>query len=148
MSLCNFWPGIQGAAGPGFVVGFSSAGWSLFDVGVPPGDARVEVRLEAGGDVHAQRLNGSDGTVGTWVTGSGFDANDYDFQWQSGLNDPNWGPSDPVDVWINGGITIVWGEEETGIGTSFSDGILRIRPAGGGSVIDTATINLEAESTP
>ena len=140
--------GIAGIQTPAFVINFNAAGYSVFDFGIPPGDARSTIELRANGDVWRTRLNSSNGVIGTWATGSGFDANDYDFRWVGGVQDPNWGPSDPIDTWINGGATITWGIEETGIGTSQCDGTLQIRPAGGGSTIDTATVNLEAESTP
>lgn len=148
MSLATLWPGIQGGGAP-FTVEFSAASWAAGDFGLPPGDARCEVQLRANGDVWIQRLNGSDGAVGTWVTGSGFDANDYDFQWQQVGNNPNWGPGDPSpNIWVNGGGTIVWAAEETGIGTYIASGTLLIRPAGGGSTIDSAGISLSAEATP
>lgn len=142
------WPGIMGS-GAGFTVEFSNASWALGDFGIPPGDARVEVRILATGQVWVQRLNGSDGVIGTWVTGTGFDANDYDFQWQQVGNNPNWGPGDPSpNIWVNGGGSITWGAEETGIGSYIASGTLLIRPAGGGSTIDSAGIQLTAEATP
>jgi len=132
-----------------FAVGFNQASYSIFDIGFFPGDARAEIQIRANGDVWAQRLNGADGVIGSWVTGSGFDANDYDFQWVTTGNNPNWGPSDPISPsWVNGGGTIVWGAEETGAGTFIATGVIHIRPAGGGADIDTATATLNAESTP
>ena len=137
--------GIMGG-GPSFSVQFSASSYNVNDFGVPPGDARSTIQLQIDGDIFATRLNGANTNIGTWVTGTGWNPLDYDFQWQSGFNDPNYGPSDPIDVWING--SAFWGQEETGIGLSDSDGLLRIRPAGGGTVIDTAGVNLSVEAIP
>lgn len=150
MSLATFWAGIMGG-GPGFSIQFSAANYQVNDFGIPPGDARSTINLNGNGNIEMTRLNASNGVIGTWATGTGFDPNDYDVMWQSSGSNPNWGPSDPIDTWINGSVGVmgIWGEEETGIGSSSANGTLRIRPAGGGADIDTATVNpLYAESTP
>ena len=133
-----------------FVVNFSAANYSIFDIGIPPGDARSVIELRADGTIWQSRLNQSNTQIGTWVTGSGFDANDFDFRIDEGGPDSlNYGPGDAEGAWVNGGGLILWGVEETGIGTTTCDGsTLSIRPAGGGGTIDTATCDLEAESTP
>lgn len=148
MSLATMLAGIMGGAGPSFNIGFSGDPWFISDFGFPPGDARSEIRIMADGTIWRFRLNNSNSIIGSWAQGTGFDANDYDFRWAPGGSNPNWGPSDPINTWINGGGSITWGEEETGIGSSSADGALEVRPAGGGGTIDTGPVTLYAESTP
>lgn len=131
-----------------FTINFNSTPYVIFDFGIPPGDARSEIQLRTNGDVWRNRLNNSNGVIGSWAQGSGFDMNDYDFMWSPGGNDPNWGPGDPINTWINGGGIITWGAEVTGIGNYTADGGILVRPAGGGATIDTAPTTLNAESTP
>jgi hypothetical protein len=146
MSLATFWAGIQGGAAP-FSVQFIGT-YIVSDIALNPLDARAIVEIQADGDVFARRLQGSDFLLGTWVTGTGFDANDFDFQWQQLGNNPNWGPGDPSpNIWVNGGGAISWGAEETGLGTYIASGTLLVRPAGGGATIDSAGVSLNAEST-
>jgi hypothetical protein len=139
------WVGIQKPAP--FSVQFIGV-YIISDIALNPLDARSIIEIRANGDVFANRLQGSDFVLGTWVTGTGFDANDFDFQWQQLGNNPNWGPGDPSpNIWVNGGGTISWGAEETGLGTFIASGTLLVRPAGGGATIDSSGVSLNAEST-
>ena len=114
-----------------------------------PDDARAIIELRANGEVWAVHLNAADSQLGTWVLGTGFDANDYDFQWQQVGNNPNWGGgAASPNIWVNGGATIAWGAEETGLGTYIASGTLLVRPAGGGSTIDSSGVSLNADTTP
>lgn len=147
MSLATFMAGIMSGGGPTFNIGFSGSPYFIFDAAGNPGDARAAVEIRANGDIFRSRLNQSDGVIGSWVQGSGWDPNDYDFRWVSGGSNPNWGPSDPIDTWINGGGTLTWGVEETGFGVSSADGGLEVRLAGIGGALDTGPIDMNAEST-
>jgi hypothetical protein len=141
------WAGIQ--VNPPFAIHFSDSGWAIQDVAVNPADARLIVQLRANGEIWAVRLNAGDTMIGSWATGAGWDANDYDFQWQQLQNNPNWAGGDPSpNIWVNGGGTVQWGAEETGLGTFIAGGTLLIRPAGGGATIDSAGISLNVESFP
>lgn len=147
MSIATFWPGIQGAAGPGFAVGFTSDPYSIFDIGTFPANARSVVEIRANGDIWRSRLNNSNGAIGVWVSGAGFDPLDYDFQWLDNGVDPNWVSSNAIDTWFNGiALPLQWGHQGTGVGTAV--GILQIRPAGGGATIDSANTSLSYESLP
>jgi len=147
MSLATFWAGIQAAAGAAFNIAFSSGIISVGDFRLSPNNAAAGIEIDADGTIDRVRSTGTDQNIWTWATGAGFDANDYDFMWDSitGTLDLI---GDPQDVWINGGSTIFFTVLETGIGTTSATGTLRIRPAGGGADISTASGSLVAESTP
>ena len=136
------------AGGAPFTVAF--IGTYIVSDDIPaPSDARASVQIRANGEVWGLKLNASDVLLGTWVTGSGFDANDYDFQWQQVGNNPNWGPGDPSpNIWVNGGASITWAAQETGTGVYIASGTLLVRPAGGGSTIDSSGVSLNVDTTP
>ena len=145
MSLAQMMMAVGGAP---FTVSFIGT-YIVGDDMPSPDDARAIIELRANGEVWAVRLNAADNQLGTWVTGSGFDANDYDFQWQQLGSNPNWGGGDPSpNIWVNGGATIAWGAEETGLGTYIAGGTLLVRPAGGGSTIDSSGVSLNVDTTP
>jgi hypothetical protein len=145
MSLATMWAGIQ--VNPPFAVHFSDSGWAIQDEAVAPTDARCIIELRANGQIWAVRLNAADNQLGTWWTGAGLDANDYDFQWQQLGNNPNWpGGSASPNIWVNGGGTIAWGVEELGTGAVIASGTMLIRPAGGGATIDSAGVSLNCDT--
>jgi hypothetical protein len=146
MSLATFWAGIMGG-GPGFTIEFSAANINVSAFALPPADALAGIEIDADGTIDRVTQAGNTPNVWTWAVGSGFDANDYDFMFDISVGALD-GIGDPGNVWINGGGTIFWLVQETGIGTTTCTGTLRIRPAGGGGDIDTAGSSLSAEATP
>lgn len=132
----------------GFGIAFSNDfGWAILDEVMNPADARCIVELRANGEVWAVLLNAADFQLGTWVTGNGWDPNDYDFQWAQIGNNPNWPGGDPSPhVWVNGGGTISWGLEELGTAAGIASGRLEIRPAGGGPTLASTGISLNVDT--
>lgn len=128
-----------------FSEGFDQSSYSLFDVTATPNDSRTAIVLQSNGDVFQSRINQTSNILGTWVTGAQFDINDYDFRFEPTSGSINWGPSDPVNTWVNGSAT--WGVEETGFGVQNCTGTLRIRLKNNPNEIDNCTVTLNAEST-
>lgn len=148
MSLATWWAGIQGGAASAATPSFSAGTFNVVDLALPPNDARAVIQLRTNGQVWAERQDGPDFQLGTWITGT-FNPADWEARFTPNVGSLSWGPSDSITpFWNNLGSQRNWGEEETGIGVEFCSGTIDIRPAGGGAIVTTCTANLSAEATP
>ncbi len=144
MSFFHAQSGILNNSGGGSP-SFASDPYSVADFVAAPGTSRAELEIRSAGNViHRERLNLPSGTIGTW--GSGLTISDYDFRIDTSAGAPDSPGTEAADTWISGFDGMYWGCEVAS-GTSNFSGTLRVRPAGGGADIDTATVAINAEST-
>lgn len=125
---------------------FTGDPYSVTDIVLPPTDAGARIQLLANGNVQGFRDNGADPILGTW--GAGLTISDYDFRWDIISGSLSYTGTQAGNTWITGFANMYWGVEETGIGISQCTGTLRVRPTGGGSDFDTASVSVTAEATP
>lgn len=122
--------------------------YSATDSQTTPTDAEAGVELDVDGSIDRILSTGTQPDIGRWDGNNSLDGNDYDFRVDTISGTLNGPGTDTADVWHNGGALIVFSVEETGIGTTVFTGTLRMRPAGGGADIDTASCSFTAESVP
>lgn len=126
---------------------FTGDPFNASDFAIPPTDAGARILLQGDGDVQRVLDNGADPVIGTWGDGT-LNITDYDFRLDTTSGSLNYPGTQAADVWVSGAANIYWGVEETGIGAQNFTGTLRVRPSGGGSDFDTASVSLTAEATP
>lgn len=136
------------ATGSSEIVGFDAAEYTASDIKISPDDAQAGLELDADGTIDKIDIDGPVSNIGTWYT-SVLDADNYEVRLDylsgavinGGNNTGQWylGETDaPNGWWIT----------ETGIGENTFIGTFRIRPAGGGADIDTASVTITAASEP
>lgn len=144
--------GIMAAAGEGGAgdPAFTGDPYNVTDITLPPTDAGARILLQGDGDIQALRDQGADPVIGTWDNGQGgiLDITDFDFRLDTISGSLGYSGGEAADTWISGAANIYWGVQETGVGITSFTGTFRIRPAGGGSDFDTASVSLTAEATP
>lgn len=128
----------------GNIAGFDSLLYAGEDVAPNPTDALSTITLNPSNLITV--AGNAQSQTGQWFWNSANPA-DYDLRLDPTVGTFNWAPGDLVNTWINGASAMSWGVEETGLGITTATGTLRIRPAGGGADISTASLTLTAEST-
>ncbi len=147
MSFRNFPAGVlalAGSGGGGSNVNFTGDPYFVIDASAGP-PAEAEIQLTAAGGVNGLRLNLPDQLIGSWFTLPELMSN-YDFRLDTTSGSLSSPGSQSADTWINGFPNMFWGVRENGVGISSFTGTLRVRPAGGGADIDTASVSLQAET--
>jgi hypothetical protein len=132
-------PGGGGPSSPAF----TGDPFSVFSF--DPSEATAGIDIESGGNIGAFDEDGALPDIGTWDGGGSFVKADFDFRADKisgigSLNSPNL-----QGIWYPGSGSIQFKVITTSVKNWV--GTLRMRPTGGGADIDTASLQLEADST-
>lgn len=113
----------------------------------------TQIWLDYDGSIYEDVNGGGDNLIGSWALPIlSVAAVDYDLMWDDqGPDSPNMGLS-PINTWLagvggagSGGEWARWGAEDAGGGAVDMNGILRIRPSGGGADVTTADMQMTAQ---
>lgn len=114
---------------------------NIQDITVSPTNASAGYQLTSSGAINSVTVSGGTVQIGTWITPTSAAGADYDVYVSGAVT------TGTVDTWLSLGSTRTWSIEATSVGISAVDITVQIRRTPSGSVIDTATISLEAEKT-
>ena len=107
--------------------------------------AEAGIRTQSDGTIDRLDSNSPQADVGTWYTG-GATAADYDIRLDYVSGD-HINSGDAEDTWFNANSQRSWSVVAAmGFNTEVFSGTLRVRPTGGGADIDTATVDLSANT--
>lgn len=141
---CKF----SGTGSPSGAPNFSGDPYIVFDSTLGPSFCMAGIEIDSDGAIEAIKSGGNQGDIGRWDGGNSLDKNDYEFRLQKISGDDLDVVGDAQNTWHGGGGVTVFRVSRSGIGNEDFVGQLRMRPAGGGSIIDTAATNLHCETEP
>lgn len=125
---------------------FSAAAYNIEDNFGSPAEASIEI--DADGGIESVLNAGNQGDIGRWDGNASLTKSDYEFRLDTISGTLNAPGSAAADTWISASAsTDTWGIIQIGSGIKIFNGTLRVRPAGGGADIDTATVTLTADAT-
>jgi hypothetical protein len=148
--------GGAGKMGAGVASGdprFTNDPYNVQSFTMPPTepDALAGIEIDADGGIESFLSSvegGNQGDIGRWDNGLGtLDIADYDFRFDVTSGAVN-GISFAANTWHPGSGGLINFSVTENFGVQTATGTLRMRPAGGGADIDTASLTLGAERTP
>ena len=141
MSLQRMYMAMTGVAAPASPM-FTGDPFQAQDFGF--GFVEAGIEIDADGGIEAFNSGGNLGDIGRWDGGGSFVRADFDFRADKSSGFGNLDAPFVQSVWYAGSSLISFK-----VSNSFSvdnwSGTLRMRPTGGGSDIDTASLQLTAE---
>lgn len=109
-----------------------------------PPNASVSYSLQSDGDIEKEEGLGNNSDIGDWLAPKSGMGN-YEVRATEVSGFVTVPTSSAVDTWLSLGTTRTW-YKESGSGLKEVVLLIEIRPAGGGAVLDSATITLQAEA--